>query len=459
MQLVNSIITKKNWQNKITNKEIVKKWYAELEKQNIKKNYLDLVLYLLKDYKRIEKDNMKQNSDPTNCHDYDWIFELGISPDEISIEKECECKCKICIGDEETSDSLSNTDIQCLCTEDKLISKRKAFLMKYVFADDLIDDSTKASFIKKINHLEKNVPVDYHPGSNDQIINLVHPSLFCYIKGVSEKRKEMNKNILFQWLPSNFVVKNDQVKINSYINNLDEVKYKNLYSDIAKIFAKFVPGFNRLLKTLYQNKKIATFKKLNHCQVIVKLANTVLTPDSPVFKGGSWHLEGLPHEKIIATGIYYYKMKNITTNYLNFRTTIDDETNINYPQNCSEYVMKHYGFDVDDKSDDYVQSTVVNLGKFETKKNTCLIFPNFLQHRVSEFELIDKTKKGYRKILVFFLIDPSTKILSTGDVKPQQNLMTLGDAQNYRELLMFQRKYNITDQNMFYERKWSLCEH
>lgn len=99
-----------------------------------------------------------------------------------------------------------------------------------------------------------------------------------------------------------------------------------------------------------------------------------------------------------------------------------------------------------------------DLGGIKTTEDKCIVFPNFMQHQVSKFELIDKTKRGVRKILVFFLIDPSNPILSTKDVAPQSE-MSLEDAKVYRELLMFERKFEISDQNSFYERGWSLCEH
>jgi hypothetical protein len=50
----------------------------------------------------------------------------------------------------------------------------------------------------------------------------------------------------------------------------------------------------------------------------------------------------------------------------------------------------------------------------------CLAFPNTYQHQVQPFELVDKTRPGYRKILVFFLVDPAIEILSTARVPPQQ---------------------------------------
>ena len=42
------------------------------------------------------------------------------------------------------------------------------------------------------------------------------------------------------------------------------------------------------------------------CSVIVKLANIVLTPEKPRYEGGSWHVEGMMNERIVASGIYYY---------------------------------------------------------------------------------------------------------------------------------------------------------
>ena len=55
-----------------------------------------------------------------------------------------------------------------------------------------------------------------------------------------------------------------------------------------------------------------------------------------------------------------------------------------------------------------------------TKQDRCIAFPNIYQHLVSHFRLADPTKPGHRKILVFFLVDPSIRIPSASDVAPQQ---------------------------------------
>lgn len=47
-------------------------------------------------------------------------------------------------------------------------------------------------------------------------------------------------------------------------------------------------------------------------QVIVKLANIILTPEQPKYHGGSWHVEGMRNERIVASGIFYYDEEYVT---------------------------------------------------------------------------------------------------------------------------------------------------
>jgi len=95
-----------------------------------------------------------------------------------------------------------------------------------------------------------------------------------------------------------------------------------------------------------------------------------------------------------------------------------------------------------------------------TKENLCLFFPNFLQHCVSPLHLKDGAIEGHRSILVFFLVNPFDKLISTTHIPtPQQQTMSLTDAKLYRELLMFERKYEYSEQNTFHQRGISLCEH
>ncbi|CAI5992630.1 unnamed protein product [Closterium sp. NIES-65] len=207
-------------------------------------------------------------------------------------------------------------------------------------------------------------------------------------------------------------------------------------------------------------------------QVVVKVASIQLTPDSPKYPGGTWHVEGMRNEHIVATGIYYFNSHNITEPRLQFRITIPepdydqndnkacDNTSISspplpffpspslphlsvpqatgiyyfdshnitelrlqfritvaepdYDQNDNKGVARIYGL-VDDGP------LTQPLGSVRTDiPNLCLAFPNHFHHRVAPFELQDKTRAGHRKILVFFLVDPRVAIVSTARVPPQQ---------------------------------------
>ena len=63
---------------------------------------------------------------------------------------------------------------------------------------------------------------------------------------------------------------------------------------------------------------------------------------------------------------------------------------------------------------------VQGIGDVVAKTHRCVAFPNLYQHQVQPFRLEDPSKPGHRKILVFFLVDPTQKVPSATDVAPQQ---------------------------------------
>ncbi|KAJ3086167.1 hypothetical protein HK102_013454 [Quaeritorhiza haematococci] len=145
-------------------------------------------------------------------------------------------------------------------------------------ADGLVEAELKNRFKDAVARLLENVSEsnkDWHPGSNNQVLDLVHPSLFCYVYGETRETDEpaipclqyankgkikrvpknlrgtQHKSAQYVWLPSEFHVDaNGNVQINSYINNLHPIWHRELYHLIAPIFARFVPLFNRVLTDL-----------------------------------------------------------------------------------------------------------------------------------------------------------------------------------------------------------------
>ncbi|KAF9427289.1 hypothetical protein BGZ94_005172 [Podila epigama] len=142
-------------------------------------------------------------------------------------------------------------------------------------SDNLISPELKARLLTGIKKLE-DVPEhkkDWHPGSNKQVLDLVHPSLFPFIAGrtlvLLDKQaippldfvgqgKTLDKAPVtaiedvdesffsekFQWLPTDVTVGSDgKVKFDSYINNLHPIEHKDLYSTLEEILERFLPMF------------------------------------------------------------------------------------------------------------------------------------------------------------------------------------------------------------------------
>ncbi|KAL1677544.1 hypothetical protein EV122DRAFT_279019 [Schizophyllum commune] len=146
-------------------------------------------------------------------------------------------------------------------------------------------------------------------------------------------------------------------------------------------------------------------------QVITKLANIVLTPEKPAYPGGTWHVEGMWNERIVSTFIYYYDSENIEDTTLAFRQATAEP--LYHRQDDVFCMWTLYRLERD-------KPCVQEIGSIPTKKGRCIAFPNLFQHKVSPFKLVDPTKPGVRKIIVFFLVDPTRRIPSATDVAPQQ---------------------------------------
>jgi len=230
-------------------------------------------------------------------------------------------------------------------------------------------------------------------------------------------------------------------------------------------------------------------------QVIVKLADIVLGPRTKDdagteegraklrYDGGSWHVEGMINESIVATGIYYYHSEGITRSDLAFRTGIEEP---NYEQNDRNGVQLVYGLEDEGP-------LVMELGAIETKEGRAVVFPNLHQHQVQPFGLLEEAERGLRKILVFFFCDPTVPIISTSRVPPQQKSWLLqpldglfsrieptgippeitekiveamewpmgeDEAKAHRATLMAERSnfVKVNGENVF-QREFSLCEH
>ncbi|KAH0027932.1 hypothetical protein KCU78_g3809, partial [Aureobasidium melanogenum] len=235
MQVINAITDKSDWRRKVFDETIIAKWRAEAvteEGQGFTEKMFDYCLAELQD-----KAGQHQEDNLTAVLDSEW-----------AVVK---------------SDSIISAEL-------------KEELKTAVAPLESVPETIK----------------DWHPGSNEQVLDLVHPSLFPLVYGRSRilptgtvaledciqtsgkgeiipkpsddecllgERQTWSRGPAekvtywsnrFQWLPSNVdFAEGDGVKITSYINNLHPVHHRSIYSVIEKFIAKSVPAWDLVLSS------------------------------------------------------------------------------------------------------------------------------------------------------------------------------------------------------------------
>ena len=104
---------------------------------------------------------------------------------------------------------------------------------------------------------------------------------------------------------------------------------------------------------------------------------------------------------------------------------------------------------------DFAGEGFVPLGHFPTSEGFILVFPNCHIHKIGKM-INNSTEIASRRIVVFFFVNPEKQIISTREVAPQQNEISLQAAKEYRLALMEERKYDKEKLNV---RDIELCEH
>ena len=161
---------------------------------------------------------------------------------------------------------------------------------RVVKADNFVGKSLRQQLTDAARKLSDSVPKDWHPNSDNQVLNLVHPSLFPLVYGSSRVltvgqtslatplasdssteisqgdqhvdptrgRKycipEMKYKGLFstryQWLPCEVAFEGDagaNVRITSYVNNLHPARHQDLYGVLERMLSKAIPLWNAVL--------------------------------------------------------------------------------------------------------------------------------------------------------------------------------------------------------------------
>lgn len=478
--LLFEVTSKKDWYSKVFNDKIVEKWKIEYISQIEKNNGFHHISVDGNFESHISKFPIDKNSL------FDMVIGFARTTAQGCIhKKDCEWDdnqslCDLCIVDIK-EECAKDSDIYGLQNPDEVkkfiekIEKERYLddyecnhikckciapdfeLHKYVeyIPNGVITEKLHDKLLLNVRKMMRQEDIDWHPGSKNQVRDLIHPSLYCYVKGVSfiqtddgEYMEEVGfEEERYQWLPSEVIVEDGKIQFTSYVNNLNYEKYVNLSETLDECFEAFLPSLEKIFKCDLSNANL---------QVIVKIGSIHLDKNEK-YEGGSWHIEGMPYEYIGATCIHYVNIEGITDSYLEFRKPVllHPEGDVDYPQSDGSFTAHHYGltpgFHHEGKMNRY-------LGLIKAQTGASIVFPNTLQHRVKDFEA--KGQKGERIILAFFVIDPKMRVLSTKDVLPQQNVFTRKQTEYHRERLMFHRKYFYSKLNEeIFEREYSLCEH
>eukprot|EP00980_Cylindrotheca_fusiformis_P013385 scaffold3410_cov141-Cylindrotheca_fusiformis.AAC.28 len=388
-------------------------------------------------------------------------------------------------------------------------------------ADGIVPIGLHHNLMSQIDNFIKNQEiVDYHPHSNGIVRDIVHPAIYSYVKGVSPLLKpeeemrslpsilgpsgEENSSGLdywgrayeasakYQWLPTYFDIGVDgNCTICDYINNIvPRAKHEDLYASLGQLFSQALPliesvySYCRIVKEQhlrsaegeveYDNSPIEEIEEVpvslrgKQVQVVTKIVDYELSPGQTY--EGVWHVEGMSHEEIVATAIYFIdRDEEIEGGNILFKRA--------FHKREAQYIFSTVDQGRPDKLEKIIHEGLHPLGQVETIQGRLLVFPNSHVHKVTKLETVlpaadagngDEnarkkrrimTKKT-RRIIVFFLINPERRIVSTREVPVQQEhaggSMTWAEACEHRLELMKERKFTKQDWNV---REIELCEH
>lgn len=355
------------------------------------------------------------------------------------------------------------------------------------YGDGLVDANLVGRLRADVKRLIDEEPVDYHPGSGTKVRDLVHPSLYPYIEGKSVVVGSVPKaesppydrfgrpfeSSRYQWLPTPFAIGSDgKTQIPEYINNLDRTKYPALYDDLAALFATALPLVESVMGYVDNTKfwqeecdeiehegelpesggdEAQTVKPTSlrgrELQVIPKIVEYRLGQGET--HEGVWHVEGMSHEHIVATCVYILdRDPAIQGGALRFKRayTVEEAGRLfwNIDQ-CRPRPIEQL-----------VDEGTIPLGSLETPEGRLLVFPNSHIHKLSELSLVSGSSEGRRRVIVFWVVDPNVRLVSTREVAPQQTVIPKDEALAVRLELMEERKRHKQSLNV---RAVSLCEH
>jgi len=269
----------------------------------------------------------------------------------------------------------------------------------------------------------------------------------------------------YQWLPAEVSVScSGKCEFQTYINNLPKEKYGKLYTALGELLSTCLPHLEAAwshgsavefheadddpydIDSEAEDREV-TEKSLRgrNLQVIVKIVDYELAPGQT--HEGVWHVEGMSHENIVATAeLVLQRPTALVGGELEFQrawTKKEVGCFAGLPQYRTPAL------------DRCIERGLCPLGRLPLELGQLTAWPNSHVHK-----LLPLTNRGdapaQRRIVVFWLVNPERRIVSSRHVPWQQLVMNLDEAKAHRSELMEERKRHKQDWNV---REVSLCEH
>lgn len=100
---------------------------------------------------------------------------------------------------------------------------------------------------------------------------------------------------------------------------------------------------------------------------------------------------------------------------MEFRNIAETDTLSDVEHDESDFVWLRQVYGLDNG-----EPAVQCIGSIRCAVGRTVMFPSTVQHRLVQFRLTDKTKPGNLRALVFYLVDPNIRIISTANIPPQR---------------------------------------
>lgn len=276
----------------------------------------------------------------------------------------------------------------------------------------------------------------------------------------------------YQWLPSTFVADEaGNIVIEDEINNLPRDEHGAMYGALASLFEAFLPlfesvyGYSHALsfcdeslegehelpepaaKAVPAEPAVPKSLRGRKLQVITKIVEYRFE-DAESFEG-VWHVEGMSHENILATGVCTLSRdENLEGGSLRFKRRYTQEDAGALFWNVSQTRPRAI--------EEMVNEAHIPVGCIDALSERLFVFPNCHVHKLSDMSVRGAAGVATRRVVVFWLVDPDHPIPGVSDVPRPQDAMTFEEACDERLALMEERRLHKQSHNV---RAVSLCEH